>query len=154
MFESSSVLAINSQSEVLLISSPEKSAAKFFKNLEKIFAKNEIAPPQILFIQPSSTGHSVYLTAPQENLEMIKNCLTENKQFRVSRNELCSVSATCSGATDSQTIQTVLDLIDKNKIAMKAFFQSAMSSVVIVEQKDRDKTIQTLHQLIDKPVQI
>lgn len=152
-FESSSVLAINSQSEVLQISSTDKSPAQFFRKLEKIFDKNEIARPQILFIQATSSGQMAFITAPAEILEAIKETLKassrkKTSQFKISKNAWCSVSATCSGATDSQTIQKILEILEHKKISVSHYFQSAMSSIVIIDQKDREKTIQSLHQLI------
>jgi aspartate kinase len=149
MYESSAVIAINSQSEVLKISANEKTASTFLRKLESALDKNEIPSPQLLFLQPSTKGQTAFFTGPQETLESVKVLIKNQSLFKLSRDSWASVSATCSGATDSKTIQQVVEKLEKNKIPVEGFFQSAMSSVVIVPRSLREKTIQALHQLIE-----
>lgn len=148
MYESSQVIAINSHSEVLQMSVKQSSPAKALRIINNFFDKNEIAHPQILNFVVDAPEVVFFLTGPREILQSIKQSIKTEKLISLSKTEISAVSATCAGASSNEGLSKILIALEKDKIKVTRFFQSAMSSVVFVGKKQKDLAIKALHKLI------
>ncbi len=154
MFESASILSINSHERVLEIHVPQKSAAAALKQMRELFEQKEIAFPQILQINQDLGNFQFFLAGPTEILQAIEKevaaaAITEGScAMKLSPQKLASVTATCTGSTSYEVVQKILNVLNEKKIEVHTTLQSPLSTTVIVSQSCRDEALQLLHSLI------
>lgn len=145
MFESKKVLSVNSHEKVLVLEVQAATTGEAFRKLDQFFNQNEIADPQILGASHRETKIEVFVTGPSEILEAIKK---ENSQglFKL-RGDFSSVSATCTGAVSFDFQTLIVEKLTTASIPTHEVWNSSMSVSVLVPRSEREKTIETLHQL-------
>jgi aspartate kinase len=150
MFESSKPLAINSHNQVLELSIPTEHITAALEFLTEVLQKNNIALPQILNGFCNKKNVHFLITGTKENLMAIQNLNTKNLNgISVVQSHICSVSLTCTGSSLTDTLLSVTQKLRQHNIHPLYFIQSAMSLNYIVHKDDQEKTIQTLHKLIE-----
>lgn len=147
MYESSSILAVNSFSEVLEIQGSQVDPSQALKALRALLDQNEIAFPQILHVSSSAQNQKILLTGPSEIMKAIKSAISQGSQFQLSGVSLSSVTATCTGLTSGDLTDQILSQLIKEKINVHQILQTAMSTTLIVDSNQREKSIQALHNL-------
>lgn len=150
MYEFTEILAVNSHSEVLKFIIKNKSTSSAIEKMKLFLDENEIPHPQILHIEKNKDQLGLFVTGPSEVLTAIKSFSNKDKNFKMSSEELCSVSATCAGATSNEAIEKMLRTLENHKIEVNYFFQSSMTSVFFIEKRNREAGIRCLHKLIKK----
>lgn len=149
MFESSKPLAVNSHAKVIEVSVQAESFSKAFDQLIQTFQKNNVGIPQILNGFNQNQKFHFLITAPTEILTAIENLDYKNiPQIQLANKNLCSVSLTCTGSSLNDTLMAVTKKLNQENIQPKYFIQSAMSLNYILEDSQKNKTIQTLHQMV------
>lgn len=77
----------------------------------------------------------------------VKKVLSDSL-ISVVRSDLCSVSATHTGSTSMQSAKRCFSSLEKKKIHVVASHLGAMTLSLFLAKSDREKAIQTLHELI------
>ncbi|QDK36580.1 aspartate kinase [Bdellovibrio sp. NC01] len=148
MFESCKALSLNSHETVLEIKSVEKNSAKALKQLQDLFEAKQIAFPQLLHCEIHQDKTEILLTGPQEIMGAVKRELQNSKDFELHASDFSTVTLTCTGSTSPEIPQKVLEKIDQAQVQARKLIMSAMSATVLVDAKERNKTIEALHALI------
>lgn len=142
-YESNRILSLNSFETVLKIEMSDTDVFSCQKKINLKFDSNQLARPQILQIQKTSNKVTIYLTAPKETLESF---LKKNAGDKIEK--LCSVTATCTGTTQSETLEAIFSALEKIQVASENTFISARSVILFLPIDSRDKVLIALHELI------
>lgn len=150
MFESIQILSINSHQEVIEVQWGGESLGKGLQKLQEELYEKEISFPQLLSSEISPSGENlIFLTGPKEILSAIKR---ELKSFIIKKDSLCSVTATCSGVSTPEILNSITNHLEAHQIKPLRVWMSGMSCSILVESQKQNETIQLLHQLIHHPV--
>jgi aspartate kinase len=139
MYEQARVISVNSHKDVrwLSIDRPDLTAA--FHEMSTVLQHASLPLPQILDSQIAGGRVALLVTAPVETLSAIAQVLPLGAE------ELSSVTATCQGAFASPLPEQIAQALSNHSISIHKMLFGAMSLTVIVETKDREKTLQVLH---------
>ena len=148
MFESSKVLSLNSHETVLQIYCESTSIAEALKKFQQTLEQKQIAFPQLLHAETQGNRQSLLLTGPQEITTAIKNEIKSFKGITLQPTDFSTVTATCTGVTSPQIIQSALESLEKEKIKVHHTIISAMSTTMLIESKQREQALATLHKMI------
>lgn len=160
MFETQKILAINSHEQVLTLKIESSHLAQAIQALEASFEVNEIPHPQFLHLQHDQKATTVYLTGPREVLLAIEKTYPvrsagkakkgqgTKSMISVVHSNLCSVSVTHTGSTSIQSTKICFAALEKKKIHVVESHLGAMTLSLFLEKEDREKAVQTLHDLI------
>ena len=151
MFETTKVLGLNSHEQVLEIEIKTDLLSEALKTLNQFLDKNEIAVPQILFTESSNGITQIFLTGPSEIVEAITKhgkIASSSESIFVKNDNLCTVTATCTGVTTPEISQNIFQTLSKNKIAASRVQYSAMSVTIYIEKNRKELALQALHSLI------
>ena len=149
MFEQARILSVNSHKEVrwIEILKPDlNSAIQEFFSLLRVAA---LPTPQILDTEKRVSTYAVLVTAPTENLEAISQACLTSQNVKFESTELSSVSVTCKGSFSSTLPDEICTHFSRKKINTHKLLLGAMSLSVLVDAKDRDRTIQSVHEMRD-----
>jgi aspartate kinase len=151
MYESSKILGLNSHDQVLelkISDLPEATVANAYSYLRVEFEKFEIAFPQILLAETKSQSIHVFITGPAEILKAIQNKKSSLKKIHFENENLCSISATCTGVASNQIAEQVLGKLAEINVAPKNFIISSLSLNFFLEEPLRKAALTKLHELI------
>jgi aspartate kinase len=148
MFESSKALSLNSHETVLNVMCKEAEATKALRSLQELFNKGQIAFPQLLHCEMKSGHTEILLTGPEEIMTAIKKELQSQVAFTLPSADFSTVTLTCTGSTNPEMPQQILEKMSTHSISIHKLMMSAMSTTVLIDSKDRARTIETLHTLI------
>lgn len=148
MFESVKALSINSHETVLKISSTGKNSADEFKSLISTLETKQIPFPQLLSSECNSEGVYFLITGPQEIIEAIKTEIPTQSRFKLSNQELATVSLTCTGVTSPEITESVLSRLQAENLPFISLLTSAMSIHLLIRKSERQQIIKALHPLI------
>lgn len=147
VFEQARIISVNSHKDVrwLQVLKPDLTSA--FHELSRVLGEAALPLPQILDTQVSPDFVSMLITAPVETLGAIEQVAAKHPTLKFNATELSSVTATCQGAFASHLPEQMSQALSSRSIAVQKMLFSPMSLSVIVDAKERDKTLQTLHEL-------
>lgn len=148
MFESSKALSLNSHETVLNVHCKEADATKALRTLQELFNKSQIAFPQLLHCEIKSGQTEILLTGPEEIMTAIKKELKNQADYTLPSTDFSTVTLTCTGSTNPDIPQQILEKLSAHSISLHKLMMSAMSTTVLIDSKDRARTIETLHTLI------
>lgn len=148
MFESHSLLAVNSHEKVLALNVLSDSPAQALQCIQVEFEKKQIAFPQLLHLQSHSDHSKIFLTGPSETISSIQRDFARHEKIKIEAEIFSSVSATCTGSTAPEVPKKILSQLDAAHITVKELILSSMTVTVFVLQKDHNKAVQELHSLI------
>lgn len=148
MFESTKALSINSHETVLRISSTGKNPAQELKSLIQSLELKQIPFPQLLETEVNSEGTHFLITGPQEIIQAIKAELPAQTRYNLEKQELSTVTLTCTGITSPEMTACVLTTLQSANLHFIRLFTSAMSIHLLVNKNERQEVIQALHSLI------
>lgn len=148
MFETEKILGLNSYEKVLQIEVANANSEKALTLLKSLLEKNEIAFPQILSVSSQGASQQILLTGAKEILTAIQKETQSAKDIKLLRDDLCSVSATCTGVAGAETVSKIMNELGKINIHPEQFFLSALSVNLFLKFSDREKALGTLHKLI------
>jgi aspartate kinase len=145
MFEEMKVLSVNSHARVFKVNVKSKSHGQTHEVFQEFLESSGLPWPQIL----DSTyldGHGrMLLTAPVETLESMLGFSKKHKDVKIVDSDLSSVTATCAGSIGSSLIGELTRKIEKHRIKAQHVLISPMSATFIVNSKDRESALKTLH---------
>ncbi len=149
MFETTKILGLNSHAHVLELEVKSKSAIDALTILEQFLEKNETAMPQVLLSESSDSATRFFITAPSETIAAIsKQAKTQASPVGLKNENLCTVTATCTGVTTSNCTKQIINVLTKNEIAIERMQFSAMSISVYLSKEKNERALKALHQLI------
>jgi aspartate kinase len=147
MYEDARILSVNTHKEVrvLQVNKPDFSTA--FAEVALALKPADLPMPQFLSSDCTSGSCSFLITAPQETLNAITQIALKSETLTIDTKELSSVTATCQGAFASALPGEIATALKRQSIATQKLIFGAMSITVIVDAKDREKAVQTIHDL-------
>ena len=147
MYEQARIISVNSHKDVRWLRIIKNDLASAFHEMSRALSGASLPLPQILDSQISLDGCSFLITSPLETLGAIEQLSIREAAFEFTSTELSSVTATCQGAFASLLPETIAQSLASHSVKIHKMLFSAMSLTVIVDSKDREKTLQTLHGL-------
>lgn len=148
MFETTKPIAVNSHSSVLELEINKTSVAVALQKLAHIFKTKNIGMPQVLFGDETTKNTALFITAPSEVLEQIKEVAQSGNDFTLSNKKLCSVSLTCTGSSVNEVLIQASRELENNNIPVYKFTQSSMSLNFFLDVSLKESAIKVLHSLI------
>lgn len=148
MFESTKPIAVNSHQNVFQILIRNKTQTDAIDELNANFKRNQIGTPQILLGMTQNNETSLFVTAPQEIMALIKEFCAAHAEYKIENANLCSVSLTCTGSSLNEVLIQCQRKLGEQKIQPYYFTQSAMSLNFFIDQDKKNQAIQSLHSLI------
>lgn len=147
MYETARIISVNSHADVrwLKIQGADLSAA--FHEMSRVLQKASLPLPQILDSQVIDGKCALLITSPRETLGAIQHIAKSEMTLDLETHELSSVTATCQGAFGSHLPEQMAQALSAHSVAIHKMLFGPMSLTVIVDAKDRDKTLQVLHEL-------
>jgi aspartate kinase len=147
--ETTMILSINTIETVFKIKMKSKSLHDDYARLKDLFKKNEIIFPQILSVDSNGSENTLFITAPDEMLSMIRKMST-GKDMEISEG-ISTVCLTCTGVPSFETQSQISKILEDLKISPLKIQMSAMSVILFIEKDYLSKTVERLHGLIDQP---
>lgn len=147
MYEKPQILSLNSHEQVLLIESTKLSTLDAIEQLERELSQNQISSPQYLGIESVDGKTQIYLTAPAETLTALAAHFQKSQSWILANDSLCSITATCSGATSTSLATQMMEQLKKESIAAHSCRWSALSLTYFINARDRNRAIASLHNL-------
>lgn len=142
------LLSVNSFEQVLQIGfGADHGAEKWFNFLTELNSK-EINAPQVLHWS-AGVENVAYVTSNKETLVALRQLGQTSKSFRVISDGYSSVSMTYSSLVTENGWMKVLKNLRDQQIQFLEILASPLSMTVIVHSRDREKTIQLAHQMIE-----
>ena len=149
--ETAHVLSINTIETVFKIKMKSNSIHDDYGRLKDVFKKNEIIFPQILSVDSNGSENTLYITAPEEMLSMIKK-IPATKDIEIS-DGIATVCLTCTGVPTFETQSQISKKLGDLKISPLKIQMSALSVILYIEKNHLAKAVDGLHGLIDDLVQ-
>lgn len=144
--ETAQILSINTIETVFKIRMKSNSFHEDISKLKEVFKKNEIIFPQILSIDSNDSGNTLYITAPEEMLSMVKKIPT-TPDLEIS-DEVSTVCLTCTGVPTFETQSQISKKLEDLGIGPLKIQMSALSVILFIEKNHLAKAVQGLHGLI------
>lgn len=149
MFETTRPISVNSHKNIFQILIKNKSQIESIEALNENFKRNQIGTPQILLGITNNNETSLFVTAPDEIMVLIKDFCLKNTDYKIENENLCSVSLTCTGSSLNEVLIQCQKKLSEEKIQTKYFIQSAMSLNFFIDQSQKNQAVQSLHSLIN-----
>ncbi len=141
MYEQARIISVNSHKDVRWMTLDVPDLVTAFSQVSAALQKVSLPLPQMLDSHVAGGRVSLLITSPAETLGAISQVLP------LATDELSSVTATCQGAFASPLAEQVAQALAHKSIVVHKMIFSAMSLTVVVETRDRDRTLQALHEL-------
>ena len=146
MFESSSVLSINSHADVLTLPLVSSTLSEGLEKIQTDLNTKEISFPQLLATEQVTPGnYLLYLTGPAEILKALRRELDTSHSPTES---LCSVTATCTGVATPEIASRISDQLNKKGLSPLRLWMSGMSCTTVLPAAQREMAIAAIHELI------
>lgn len=147
MYEQARILSVNTHKDVrwLCVKKPDMAGA--FNEMSTLLRESNLPLPQLLDSEKRGDNWAFLVTAPLETLNAIDHLVKRGNLLSFDPAELSSVTATCQGAFASPLPEEIATNLSKRNISVNKMLFSAMSITAIVDAKDREKTIQAIHDL-------
>ena len=139
MYEQARIISVNSHKDIRWLTFSRADLTSAFQEMSIVLQKASLPLPQLLDSHVESGRVSLLVTAPTETLSAIAQVL------QMSSEELSSVTATCQGAFASPLPEQISEALSKQSVVIHKMLFGAMSLTVIVNTKDREKTLRALH---------
>ncbi len=149
MFEQARILSVNSHKEVRWIEVAKTDLNSAIQEFFSMLKEESLPSPQILDTERRIASFAILITAPNEQLNSILQACLRTKRARFETTELSTVSVTCKGSYASTLPDEICSHLGRKKIATYKLLLSAMSLSVIVDAKERERTIQSVHEIRD-----
>lgn len=147
MYEQAQIISVNSHKEVRWIRISTSDLAEGFRVLSEALKSKGLPIPQILDSSVSHDGCAFLVTAPSETLGAISQLARDTSELAMDTTELSSVTATCQGSYASPLPDQIAQHLSSKSVMIHKMLFGAMSLSVIVDSRDREKTLQTIHDL-------
>jgi aspartate kinase len=147
MYESARILSVNTHKEICLLHVKGADFALAFAAIGAALKPLDLPMPQFLDSECRDGRCSFLITAPQETLNAITQIAAKSSVLEVEAKELSSVTATCQGAYASALPGEIVAALSRHSVQTHKMIFGAMSLTVIVSAKDRNKAVQTIHDL-------
>jgi aspartate kinase len=148
MFESNRILSFNSHENVLCLDHNSPQSSGVLSELKSVLDSKEINFPQILNLEVSNRGTLIYFTAPAEVINAIEKSSASLKNFRLTANNLSTISATSTGNSSSMIVQACLKELETHKLPYMKVFINGMTITLLIQNNYRDEALKLLHPLI------
>ena len=147
--ETNQILSINTIDTVFKIKMKAKTLHGNYNKLRELFKKNEIIFPQILSVESNENEYTLFITAPEETLNMIRK-IPVSKENEIS-DGLATICLTCTGVPSFETQSQISKVLEDNLVRPLKLQMSAMSVILFLQKEHLPKILGKLHQLIDQP---
>lgn len=147
MFESVSLISLNSHSDVLKVILKGITLAEGLQKLKEELNAKEIPVPQLLTTESIThlSEEHIYITGPQEVLTAIQK---EMKLFPLATDHFCTVTATCTGVSTPEIASLITQKLTSCEIKPLRLWMSGMSCTLLLPASHRQQAITELHSLI------
>ena len=147
MYEQARIISVNSHKDVRWLNIHKDDLALAFQKLSTALRDNNLPLPQMLDTEKRNGACAFLVTAPKETLTAIEHLTERIEALEFDDSELCSVTATCQGAYASPLPDDIAQALAQLGIPVRKMLFGPMSVKVILDAKDRDKAVQTLHDM-------
>ena len=147
MYEQARIISVNSHKDVRWLKIDRPDLAGAFHEMSRVLQTAALPLPQILDSQVLDGSVLLLVTSPSETLGALSQVAASMPTLQFESHELSSVTATCQGAFASPLPEQMAQALAAKSVVIHKMMFSAMSLTVVVDAKDRDKTLQTLHEL-------
>lgn len=154
MFETVALLSLNSHSDVLKLTLIGVSLSEGLQKFQEDLNTKEIPIPQLLATESTASSplnspseEYIYITGPQEVLSSIKK---EIKNFPLSKDSFCTVTATCTGVSTPEIASLITKKLSACEIKPLRLWMSGMSCTLLLPASQRQKALTELHSLIQE----
>jgi len=147
MFEQARILSVNTHKDVRSIQIEASQFADAFRLFAELLKKADLPLPQFLDSYAENRQVFFLITAPTETLDAIELALKSTDKAQNSARRLASVTATCQGSFASPLPGEIAAALERHSIPLYKILFSAMSVTVIVDAKDCNRVVQTIHDL-------
>lgn len=148
MFETARGLSLNSHDTIIEIRIKAPYPGESLKKLRTHLDGKQIAFPQLLHLESDGPCVRSFLTGPQEILQALTKELRDHPEIQVLRSDLSSITLTCTGITSPEISEAVFEKLEQLLIQPVKIIFSAMSLTLILERKQKDDAMKSIHQLI------
>jgi aspartokinase len=101
----------------------------------------------MLDTEKRADSYAILITAPLETLNAVAQSASKSPTMHFEGGEFSSVTATCQGSFASPLPEEIARALSQKSVKVHKLLFSAMSITVIVDAKDREKAVQTVHDL-------
>lgn len=147
MYEQAKILSVNSHKEVRWLHVRKNDLATAFEEIAASLKPGDLPLPQFLDSEVNEKGCSFLITAPLETLTAISQSASRSPNLEISGETLSSVTATCQGSFATPLPGEIAAQLGRSSIRVKKMIFGAMSVTVIVASTDRDRAVQTIHDM-------
>lgn len=150
MYETHSILSINSHENVLNLKVLSKSLFEALESLNNFLNSQQIIFPQILNTDLNENTVEFLITTSNEHILQIKQALklTQNKFIHLIDDDLSVVTATCTGLLSPEIWNKIATQLDKHNIKPIRTTSSSLSLSMYCKSKDHKQLVKSLHDLI------
>ncbi len=149
MYEQARILSVNSHKELRWIELLKSDLTAAIQEFYAVLKEASLPSPQLLDTEKRANSCAILVTAPAEHLNSIQQACHKSQFAKFESLELSSIAITCKGSFASTLPDEICSHLGRKKINIQKILLSAMSISVIVEAKDRDRVIQSIHELRD-----
>lgn len=110
--------------------------------------KNQIGQLQLLHSSSQQQKNKYYYTAPIEILNSLRDFEKQQNYFKITDQDLSSVSATFALPIEEKNITQLKELLTKNDIELIDSFKIKNSAHFLVKQQQKKQAIQILHAFV------
>jgi aspartate kinase len=147
MLESQKIITISSVKNIAIC----EFAANLKDTLNEIgsaLKKNTLPWPQILGTESTNGSTRLFISSSDESLKVVVGTFKDAKIFKTCNDQHSTVTATCFGSTNTNLSLKILEHLEKKNIKAEKIFYSPQSITVLIDSKDRESAVSTLHELI------
>jgi len=148
MYENARIISVNSHKDVRWLKVDRPDLATAFHEMSRALQGASLPLPQILDTHIADGRVSFLITSPAETLGAIAQVAAREAHLELDSLELSSVTATCQGAFASPLPEQMAQALSSQSVMIHKMMFGAMSLTVIVDAKNREKTLQALHAII------
>jgi aspartate kinase len=147
MYEQARILSVNAHKDVrwLIVKKPDIHEA--LRELSALLKTQNLPIPQMLDTEKRADSYAILITAPLETLNAVAQSASKSPTMHFEGGEFSSVTATCQGSFASPLPEEIARALSQKSVKVHKLLFSAMSITVIVDAKDREKAVQTVHDL-------
>jgi aspartate kinase len=149
MYEQARILSVNSHKEVRWIEVLKTDLTSAIQDFYAILKEDSLPSPQLLDTEKRSESCAILITASTEHLNSIQQSCQKSQRAQLETLELSSVAITCKGSFASTLPDEICAHLGRKKLNIHKILLSAMSISLIVEAKDRDRIVQSIHEMRD-----
>lgn len=147
MYEEARILSVNTHKEVRRLKVKCLDLSSAFQEIKQAMKTDDLPLPQFLDSEIQGDFSTFLVTAPIENMVAIERSIAKSSTLVFEPQSYSSVTATCQGSYASSLPGDIANALKHSAIPIHKLIFGAMSLTVIVTSTDRERAVQTIHDL-------